>query len=141
MSLTVEERERFFAEPLVAVLSVAAGSERGPVTAPVWYAYRPGDDIMLFTGRASRKARLIEQAGRFTLTVQRTSPSYRYAAVEGPAAFVAVTPELVERVAGRYLPADEVPRYARDVLSRGEELIAIRLRPERWNAADLGPSH
>lgn len=55
--------------------------------------------------------------------------------------FVAVTPELVEKVAGRYLPADEVPRYARDVLTRGEELIAIRLRPERWNAADLGPSH
>ncbi|TJZ52173.1 pyridoxamine 5'-phosphate oxidase family protein [Streptomyces piniterrae] len=140
MVLSVEERERFLAEPLVAVLSVAAGSERGPVTAPVWYAYRPGGDVVLFTGRTSRKARLIERTGRFTLTVQSTSPTYRYAAVEGPAAFVEVTPELVREVASRYLPAAKVAQYADDALARGEELIAVRMRPERWNAADLGPS-
>ncbi|KPC59515.1 pyridoxamine 5'-phosphate oxidase family protein [Streptomyces chattanoogensis] len=141
MSLSVEEREQFLAEPLVAVLSVAAGSERGPVTAPVWYAYRPGGDVLLFTGRTSRKARLIEQTGRFTLTVQTTSPTYRYTAVEGRAAFVAVTPELVNEVAARYLSAEKVSEYAAGVLEHGEELIGIRLRPERWNAADLGPSH
>ncbi|UQA94860.1 pyridoxamine 5'-phosphate oxidase family protein [Streptomyces halobius] len=140
MALSVEERERFLAEPLVAVLSVAAGGERGPVTAPVWYAYRPGGDVVLFTGRTSRKARLIERMGRFTLTVQRTSPTYRYAAVEGPAAFAEVTSELVRKVASRYLPAEKVSRYARDALARGEELIAVRLSPERWNVADLGPS-
>ncbi|MFJ9851208.1 pyridoxamine 5'-phosphate oxidase family protein [Streptomyces sp. NPDC101150] len=140
MSLSVEEREHFLAEPLVAVLSVATGGERGPVTAPVWYAYRPGGDVFLFTGRTSRKARLIERTGRFTLTVQTTSPTYRYAAVEGRAAFVAVTPELVDEIAGRYLPAEKVSEYAAGVLEHGEELIGVRLRPERWNAADLGPS-
>ncbi|MEV0368362.1 pyridoxamine 5'-phosphate oxidase family protein [Streptomyces sp. NPDC050636] len=140
MALSVEERERFLAEPLVAVMSVAAGSERGPVTAPVWYAYRPGGDVVLFTGRTSRKARLIERMGRFTLTVQSTSPTYRYAAVEGQATFAEVTSELVREVASRYLPAEKVSQYAADALARGEELIAVRLRPERWNAADLGPS-
>ncbi|MFG2139531.1 pyridoxamine 5'-phosphate oxidase family protein [Streptomyces sp. NPDC048650] len=140
MPLSCEERRQFLAEPLVAVLSVAAGSERGPVTAPVWYAYRPGGDVFLFTGRTSRKARLIAETGRFTLTVQITAPTYRYAAVEGPAVFVEVTPELVDDVAGRYLPAEKVAEYAAGVLELGKELIGIRLHPERWNAADLGPS-
>jgi nitroimidazol reductase NimA-like FMN-containing flavoprotein (pyridoxamine 5'-phosphate oxidase superfamily) len=62
--LSVEERERFLAEPRVAVLSVASDDDRPPLTVPVWYAYRPGGRITILTGtqgRRARKTRLLER--------------------------------------------------------------------------------
>ncbi|UNO41498.1 pyridoxamine 5'-phosphate oxidase family protein [Streptomyces sp. MST-110588] len=140
MAMTAEERSEFLAGPHVAVLSVASGSERGPLTTPVWYLYRPGGDVLLYTGRTSRKGRLIERAGRFTLTVQSTSPNYRYAAVEGPAEFFDITPELVKEVTARYVPPEAVDGYAEQMLASRKDLVAVRLTPERWNAADMGPA-
>ena len=84
MDLSVRDRELFLAEPHIAALSVSAGPDRGPWSVPIWYGYTPGGEAWVLTTAGSRKARLIEAAGRFTLTVDRLEPTVRYVSVEGP---------------------------------------------------------
>ena len=78
MDLSVQDRELFLAEPHIAALSVAAGPDRGPWSVPIWYQYTPGGEAWVLTTAGSRKARLIEAAGRFTLLVDRLAPTVRY---------------------------------------------------------------
>jgi Pyridoxamine 5'-phosphate oxidase len=138
-TLSVRDRESFLAEPHVAALSVSAGQDRGPFTVPIWYQYVAGGEAWVLTEAASRKARLIEAAGRFTLMVERVMPTVRYVSVEGPVTrTVPGTDGLLRDIAGRYLPPDKVPAYIEFASELGEQ-VAIYLRPERWLTADLGP--
>jgi len=139
-SLSVIERECFLAQPHVAALSVSAGPDRGPFTVPVWYQYAPGGEAWVLTEAGSRKVRLIEAAGRFTLMVDRVLPTTRYVSVEGPVSRTAAgTDNLLREIAARYLPPDEVPGYIEYAQAELGEQVAIYLRPERWLTADLGP--
>jgi Pyridoxamine 5'-phosphate oxidase len=139
-SLSVRDRESFLAEPHVAALSVSAGPGRGPFTVPVWYQYAPGGEAWVLTPAGSGKVRLIETAGRFTLMVDRVMPTTRYVSVEGPVTrMVPGTDELLQEIAGRYLPPDKVPAYIEFAKAELGEHVAIYLRPERWLTADLGP--
>jgi hypothetical protein len=139
-SLSVRDRELFLAEPHVAALSVSAGHGRGPFTVPIWYQYAPGGEAWVLTEAASRKARLIEAAGRFTLMVERVMPTVRYVSVEGPVTrMVPGTDELLREIAARYLPPDQVQGYIDFATADFGEQVAIYLRPERWLTADLGP--
>ena len=139
-SLSVRDRESFLAEPHVAALSVSAGQSRGPFTVPVWYQYAPGGDAWVLTEAASRKVRLIEAAGRFTLMVQRVMPTTRYVSVEGPVTrTVPGTDGLLREIAARYLPPDKALAYVEFAEAELDEQVAIYLRPERWLTADLGP--
>ena len=139
-SLTVHDRETFLAEPHVAALSVSAGQDRGPFTVPIWYQYTPGGEAWVLTEAGSRKARLIEAAGRFTLMVERVMPTVRYVSVEGPVTrTVPMTDELLWEMTRRYLPPDQVPAYIKFATTELGEQVAIYLRPERWLTADLGP--
>jgi len=141
-SLSVRDRELFLAEPHVAALSVSAGDGRGPLTIPVWYQYVPGGDVWVLTEAGSRKARLIEAAGRFSLMVDRVVPTVRYVSVEGPVTQLvtgARTDELLREISARYLPPEKVQAYIRFVETELGEQLAIYLRPERWLTADFGP--
>src|SRR5260370_8841427 len=110
--LSVRARELFVAEPHIAALSVSAGPGRGPLTVPIWYQYEPGGEAWIMTEAASRKARLIEAAGRFTLMVERLSPTTRYASVEGPVTrTIPETDELLRETTERERPPDEGPAY------------------------------
>ncbi len=98
MRLSVRDRELFLAEPHIAALSVSAGLDRGPLTVPIWYQYVPGGEAWVLTPAGSRKARLIEVAGRFTLMVDRVLPTVRYVSVEGPVTrMIPGTDELLQR--------------------------------------------
>lgn len=139
-SLSVRDREAFLAEPHVAALSVSAGQSRGPLTMPIWYQYTPGGAAWVLTEAGSRKARLIQAAGRFTLMVDRVMPTVRYVSVEGPVTgTVPGTDELLREIASRYLPPDKVQAYIDFAEAELGEQVAIYLRPERWLTADLGP--
>lgn len=139
MSLSMYEREQFLTEPHVAVLSVSAGQSRGPVTVPVWYHYTPGGEAWVLTPIGSRKARLIEAAGRFSLTVQRLEPTVRYVCVEGPVTrTVPGTDELLWEITERYLPAAKATPFIEFIKAARGEQVAIYLRPQRWLSADLG---
>jgi hypothetical protein len=137
--LSQHDREQFLAGPHIAALSVAAGPDRGPFTLPIWYQYTPGGEAWILTEAASRKARLIGEAGRFSLLVERTLPTVRYVSVEGPVTrVVPETPELAREITERYLPPDKVQGYLDLAATFGEQVV-IYLRPQRWLTGDLGP--
>jgi hypothetical protein len=139
-SLSARDRELFLAEPHIAALSVSAGDGRGPFTVPIWYQYMPGGEAWILTEARSRKTRLIEAAGRFTLMVDRLIPTTRYVSVEGPVTrTVPGTDAMLLEITARYLPPDEVPAYIEFANAELGEQVAIYLRPERWLTADLGP--
>ncbi|HEY3482884.1 MAG TPA: pyridoxamine 5'-phosphate oxidase family protein, partial [Streptomyces sp.] len=112
MVLTKEEREEFLAQPHIGALSVVERPDRAPLTVPIWYQYTPGGLLWIRSGPEARKTRAIEAAGRFTMLVQRASPTVRYVSVEGP--LTSIEPDDEERareMAARYLPAGKVEEF------------------------------
>src|SRR4051794_33046998 len=139
MALSKEEREQFLSEPHIAALSVSAGDKRGPLTVPIWYQYTPGGEPWVHTGNGSRKHRLIETQGEFTLMVERADPSVRYVAVDGPVSRIepATDEQLVEMVK-RSLPADRGEASLEFARREPGEGVVIYMKPEHWLSADLG---
>lgn len=140
LRMTKEEREAFLADVHVAVVSMDDPG-RGPLTAPVWYAYKPGGDVLFVTEKASRKGRLLERASRVTVCVQREQQPYAYVVVEGP--FTLERPDYEEHrraIAHRYLGAEIGERYLAGEGGEGpmENQVLVRIRPERWLTADYG---
>jgi hypothetical protein len=137
--LSAHDRELFLAEPHIAALSVAAEAGRGPLMVPIWYQYEPGGEAWILTEADSWKARLIAVAGRFSLLVQRATPTIRYVSVEGPVTrTVPETDELLREITERYLPPDKVQGYLDMARAEFGAQVAIYLRPQRWLSADLG---
>jgi uncharacterized protein len=111
------------------MLSVASDDDRPPMTAPVWYGYRPGDNISFFTGtqgRKARKTRLIQKAGVLSLSVQSEEFPYKYVTVEGIIIQEDRPPpaEQMLAVARRYLPEAAAQRFVKAELENpGPELV------------------
>ncbi|MET7992068.1 pyridoxamine 5'-phosphate oxidase family protein [Amycolatopsis sp. NPDC005232] len=140
MVLTAEIREQFLAEPQVGALSVVERPDRAPLVVPIWYQYTPGGDLWIRTPPGARKARAIEVAGRFTLMVQRISPTVRYVSVEGPVTGTGPsTNEQTQEMVSRYLPPEKVAPFLDFERTHLGEHIVISMRPEHWLSSDLGP--
>ena len=139
MALSQDEREQFLAESRVAALSVNAGDTRGPLTVPIWYQYVPGDEPWILTGSGSRKARLIEATGYFSLMVEREEPTVRYVAVDGAVGRIEPgTDAQLEEMTRRYLSGEAADRYLEFARQELGEHVAIYMQPQHWLAADLG---
>jgi len=137
--MTQAEREAFLAQPYVGVLSVTAEPERAPLTTPIWYEYQPGGLVKVITAPRARKARLIEEAGRFALCAQLAEvEDYRYVSVEGPVTEVrpASKQERYE-MAARYMGPDQATDYVNATEATESGDVAIYMRPERWNTFDF----
>jgi nitroimidazol reductase NimA-like FMN-containing flavoprotein (pyridoxamine 5'-phosphate oxidase superfamily) len=136
LAMKKEEREAFLADIHVAVISVAEDGH-GPLVVPIWYSYEPGAEVRIITGRASRKGKLLERAGRFSLCVQTETLPYKYVSVEGP--IVAVEAADLERdrrpLARRYLGTELGDRYIENRRDAVGSLL-VRMRPERWLTRD-----
>lgn len=139
MPLSKSEREEFLAQPHIAALSVYAGDARGPLTVPIWYQYTPGGEPWVLTGAGSRKTRLIEAAGYFSLMVERIDPTVRYVAVDGPVSRIepSTDDQLVE-LTRRYMPPQRVDAYLDYARNELGESVVIYLQPQHWLSADLG---
>src|SRR5712691_11193728 len=74
LAMTKQERETFLADLHVGIISIPEEG-RGPLTVPIWYSYEPGGELRVVTARTSRKAQLLQHAGRFSVCVQ-TETSY-----------------------------------------------------------------
>lgn len=142
LTMSKNERERFLAGVHVAVFAVADGAQ-GPIAVPVWYAYQPGGDVLINTGKTSPKAVLAATAGRATLCVQNEAPPYGYVSVEGT---VKIEPadydgQLVP-IAKRYLgeTADMYLAGSSKETSEAENVL-IRLTPDRWRTADFSKQY
>lgn len=139
MALSRDEREQFLAQPHIAALSVHAGEGRGPLTVPIWYQYGPGGQPWVLTGVGSRKHRLIEAAGHFSLMAERLEPSIRYVAVDGPVSRIEPgTDDHLVEMTKRYLPPENVDGYLELARSDHGDAVVIFLDPQHWLSADLG---
>ncbi|QWF81744.1 pyridoxamine 5'-phosphate oxidase family protein [Amycolatopsis sp. CA-230715] len=134
--MTVEEREAFLAEVHVGVVGVAREDGRAPLTVPIWYLYAPGGELVINTGKGSLKHRLIEAAGRISLSVQVETPPYRYVTVEGPVTAITTSAEEdLEAVAHRYLEKEAAEGFL--AAMAGADEVTIRVRPEHWISSDF----
>ncbi|BBX85410.1 hypothetical protein MAUB_32830 [Mycolicibacterium aubagnense] len=133
---TVEQRQNFLADKHVGVLSVSADQGRPPASVPIWYDYTADGLIRINTGAASRKARLIEQAGAVSLVVQREEPPYQYVIVEGTVVdTTSPTPlEVREAIAIRYLGEEGGRAFVEGM--RDMATVLFTVRPDRWITAD-----
>src|SRR4029434_2203214 len=77
LAMTKQERERFLADLHVGIISIPEEG-RGPLTVPIWYSYEPGGELRVITARTSRKARLLQRAGRFRPCAQTEAPADQY---------------------------------------------------------------
>ena len=93
----------------------------------------------MLTGNGSRKHRLIESQGEFTLMAERLEPTVRYVAVDGPVSRIEPgTDEQLVELTKRYLPPQAVDPYLEFARREHGESVVIYLRPEHWLSADLG---
>ncbi|OBG90195.1 pyridoxamine 5-phosphate oxidase [Mycobacterium sp. E3251] len=136
-AFTESERQEFLAGKHVAVLSVDAADGRPPASVPIWYAYTPGGDVRIMTGASSRKARLIERAGKVTLVVQREEPPYQYVVVEGTVVDTTkpVPAEVALATAIRYLGEEGGRAFVKSM--EGVEEVLFTIRPDRWLSSDF----
>jgi nitroimidazol reductase NimA-like FMN-containing flavoprotein (pyridoxamine 5'-phosphate oxidase superfamily) len=139
LAMTRQERERFLADLHVGIIGIR-DEGRGPLSVPIWYSYDPGGELRVVTGKTSRKGKLLERAGRFSLCVQTETPPYRYVSVEGP--IIAIEPADLERdvrpLAHRYLGVQVGDRYVETTQKEPGHLenVLVRMRPERWLTVD-----
>ena len=137
LAMTREEREAFLADVHVGVLGVAQDGS-GALTVPVWYSYSPGGTVNVITGRSSLKARLIEQAGRFSICAQTETVPYKYVAVEGPVTRVeSVDPVERRDMALRYLGAKMGDLYIEATAADAADNVVLRMTPEHWRTTDF----
>ena len=141
-TMSKSEREAFLAAVRVGIFTVADG-DRGPIAVPVWYAYEPGGDVLINTGKASPKAKLAAATGRITLCVQDEAPPYGYVSVEGPVTFEPTRLEDVVALANRYLPPPAAKMYLAPMTKEGVETtsVMIRLKPETWRTVDYSKQY
>jgi len=134
-AMTKDEREAFLSDVRYGVLSVEA-MRRAPVSVPIWYMFEAGE-LFFFSTRSAKKVELIRTAGRVTVCALTEEPPAKYVSVEG--AVISIEPCDFERdmrpIARRYLGEDKGDRYTETVKAT-EEMVTIRMRPERWSAAD-----
>ena len=138
LAMTRAEREAFLAGTHVAIVSIAEPG-RGPLAVPVWYRYTPGGEVRFATGATSRKARLLEGAGRASLCIQTETPPYLYVSVEGPTTIAEVDFERDTReMALRYLGPKMGTAYLAATYPDGmSHEVIVCLRPEHWSSADF----
>ena len=133
-TMTSTEREQYLADVHVGVVAVERPG-RAPLAVPIWYGYRPGGDVLLWTETDSVKHKLIRDAGRFSLTVQDEQPPYRYVTAEGDVTGIGPAEDAeVRALAVRYLGEEAGHQFTDENLTSTS--VVIRMRPQRWLSTD-----
>lgn len=132
--MTTDEREKFLSDVHVGVIAVER-RDRAPLSVPIWYGYKRGGDVLLWTEASSLKHRLIKEAGRFSITAQDEAPPYRYVTAEGDVTAIDPAEDAdVRELAIRYLGEKEGNAFADQNLTPTS--VVIRMRPKRWLSFD-----
>lgn len=132
--MTTDEREKFLSDVHVGVIAVER-PHRAPMSVPIWYGYQPGGEVLLWTESASLKHRLIQEAGRFSITAQDEAPPYRYVTAEGDVTGIGPAEDaIVREIAIRYLGEEEGNAFTDQNLTPTS--VVIRMRPQRWLSFD-----
>ncbi len=135
-AMTETEKQEFLADLHVGVLSLNDNA-KGPLTAPIWYDYEPGQELWFITGPDSLKGKLLKVGVRLSLVAQSEEPPYKYVSVEGPVVSIdESTEDDLLAMAVRYLGETGGKRYTEN--SNGSGGVLVRVKPERWLAVDYG---
>ena len=134
MKMSKSEREGYLSEPHVGILSVPR-SERGPLSAPIWYDYKPGGQVIMFIDKLSMKANWLTEVKRISLCVQKDNPPYVYVSVEGPFQIFEADKRVHLQVAIRYL-GEERGQAWMDKFGDQEDSHMLSLTPEFWLTKD-----
>ncbi|WP_067571129.1 pyridoxamine 5'-phosphate oxidase family protein [Nocardia acidivorans] len=138
MTLTLEERQSFLAQPHIGALAVNDEPGRAPLNVPIWYRYEPGGELWFLTGPESRKMRRLKESGRFSIMAQVLEPSVRYVTAEGPITRITpITDAMHREMAAHYMSPEQVEGYMKQADAIGEQ-VAVYMTPEHWLSADLG---
>ncbi len=135
--MSKDEREAFLRLPHVGVIGIE-DSGRGPLTVPIGFDYTDDGHIRVLMHPESKKAVLIDAAGRFSLCSQSEQLPYQYVMVEGPV--VDRQPCDVEAharpMAHRYLGQ----KMGDDYVGSGQDSSSVvySMKPERWYSVDYG---
>jgi nitroimidazol reductase NimA-like FMN-containing flavoprotein (pyridoxamine 5'-phosphate oxidase superfamily) len=139
LKMTKQEREAFLADLHVGVISIDEPG-RGPLTVPIWYDYEPGGELWVITDRGSRKGKLLDAAGRFSICAQTEAPPYKYVTVEGPIVSADATnmEDVGRSMAHRYLGPELGDQYVEATRAEAErgDTVCYRMRPEHWLTVD-----
>lgn len=137
--MPTDQERAFLAQPWVPMLAIAAPG-RAPVCIPVWHDLDSQGRPWFVTAKDSAKARLIQAAGRITLTAQRDRSPYAYVSVEGSALLETATYAEFLKMAIRYEGEADGAAYANSMRAAFEAGTRwrITLAPERWSSYGLG---
>ncbi|MBW2281883.1 MAG: pyridoxamine 5'-phosphate oxidase family protein [Deltaproteobacteria bacterium] len=133
--MTTEERDAFLADVHVGVIGIDQPG-RGPLAVPIWYDYDPAVGIWVITSPDSRKGRLLQAAGRYSICAQVETGLYKYVSVEGP---IASTREAdlekdLRPMARRYFGQEMGDQYV--AASGPDRGLVYTMQPERWLTVD-----
>ena len=134
--MTEKEKKEFLADLHVGILSLNDNS-KGPLTAPIWYDYKPDGELWFITGPNSRKGKLLKQGVRLSLVAQDEEPPYKYVSIEGPVVSIErASKDHLLSMAIRYLGDEGGKKYTQN--SQTNIGVIVRVKPERWLSVDYG---
>ena len=137
-AMSQQEKEAYLSGLHVGILAIPQAG-RGPLTAPIWYGYAPGESVWMMIGRHSRKAKLLEVGTHVSLCAQTETSPYAYVTVEGPVTGLAEgTVDELHALAARYLGEEDGKAYAEQMMRDAPvgSSLTVTIRPESWLAVD-----
>lgn len=125
---TQDTPDAFLVQPNVAVL--ASIDRRGrPHAAPIWYLYEDGE-LIISTGRGSRKHRNVEANPDVTVVADRRTVPYYAVMVHGRVEIgERLSDEQRLRMATRYLGEELGRKYIER--TSGEDSVTLRVHPRK----------
>ncbi len=133
--MTKSQREAFLADLHVGIVGITRdGGEAPPLTAPIWYSYEPGGDVLFVFESESEKIKLLRAAGEASLCVQTETMPYQYVTVEGPTVVGEPDDDIERSLAYRYL-GQEIGDIYLQAIAESVSLL-VRLTPTRWRTVD-----
>ena len=130
------DREAFLADVHVGIVGIARDAAP-PLTAPVWYSYEPGGDVVFAFEADSEKIALLRTTGEASLCAQTESMPYKYVTVEGPVVIEPADVAVETTLAYRYLGQEIGDIY---LGATGDSVsFVVRLTTARWRTVDYGP--
>jgi nitroimidazol reductase NimA-like FMN-containing flavoprotein (pyridoxamine 5'-phosphate oxidase superfamily) len=148
--MTDDERDAFMLRPHLGYLGITR-VDKGPLLAPIWYAYDPAVGIHINMGATSAKAKRLRAEGRASmLVVEATNGLYSSVLVEGPVTMLALGDEtetsmlaMASRYLGRAGGQGYTDAFMRKLATNdfpdghGDTEVVVTITPEHWRTEIL----
>jgi nitroimidazol reductase NimA-like FMN-containing flavoprotein (pyridoxamine 5'-phosphate oxidase superfamily) len=133
LTMSKADREAFLADVHVGIVGIARHGAP-PLTAPTWYSYEPGGDVVFSFAADSEKVRLLRSVGEASLCAQTEAMPYQYVTVEGPVVIGEHDDAVQASLAYRYMGQEVGDLYLATI--EGSVSVVVRLTPTRWRTVD-----